>query len=321
MDIELSVIVPVFNGENVIMRAIDSILKAATPKTEVLVVNDGSTDSTADLLRSICDARVKVIEQDNMGQGFARNTALGAARGEYVAFVDADDTLHPDIFSNMLQRARETGADMVQCNITDIYPDGHTAVQLVTEDKTVTVADRGRYTDEYFSTCRHSYEVCNKLIKRDVICKNNISFCDTRTYFSEDLLFNLKLIEHIISISFISEPYYNYYQHEDSHFHSNAEKRLAGVYKLFQDYITTADADMAQAASYTAAMVILYSLGSCALSGTATAILCDKFFKKCLRTALTRRCSIKHRLFLTAVRVLPRRAKADLSRRYSGRWT
>ncbi len=318
MDIAVSVIVPVFNGEATIERCIKSISEQSLRNIEIIVVDDGSADSTNSIIRSIGDERIHIITQGNMGQGFARNAGIEAASGEYIAFVDADDTIEKDMLLVMSERAKETGADIVQCNICDIFPDGRKVIQLEAVDGTVEITDTGRYTDKYFACCRHSYEVCNKLIKREVLESSGICFCDTRKYFSEDLLFNMYLIENLKKISFIGKAYYNYYQNDSSHFHSDYKMRLEGIYKLFYDYISNADKKTAKAVSYTASMVLLYNIGFCADS--ADEILCGQFFKKCVTNAVLRNIDIKHRIFLAAVRILPLSVKKLLAKAYSRRW-
>lgn len=318
MDIAVSVIVPVFNGETTIERCIKSISEQSIENIEIIIVDDGSFDRTNSIIRSMDDKRIHIITQENKGQGIARNAGLEAASGEYISFVDADDTVEKDMLLVMLSRARETGADMVQCNMRDIFPDGRKVIQLEAIDRTVEVNDTGRYMDKYFARCRHSYEVCNKLIKRTVIESNGIRFCDTRKYFSEDLLFNMCLIENLKKISFIGEPYYNYYQNINSHFHSDYQIRLEGIYKLFYDYISQADKQTARNISYTASMVLLYNIGFCADS--ADEILRGQFFKQCLTNTVLRNIDVKHRIFLAAVRVLPLRAKKLLAKTYSRRW-
>lgn len=318
MDIAVSVIVPVFNGEATIERCIKSISEQSLENIEIIIVDDGSTDNTPSVIRSICDTRIRIITQENAGQGVARNAGIMAARGRYIAFVDADDTIEKDMLNVMLSRAEETGSDMVQCNIRDIFPDGGNTIQLEGFDRTVEITDTGRYTDRYFARCRHSYEVCNKLIKHELIMDNSIRFGDTRKYFSEDLLFNLYIIEKLKKISFVSEAYYNYYQHDDSHFHSDAQARVDGIYRLFYDYISQADKETGRAVSYTASMVMLYNIGFC--TDTADEILLGEFFKKCVTNAVLRNIYIKHRIFLAAVRILPLKAKKSLAKRYSRRW-
>lgn len=321
MKISVSVIVPVFNRETEIGRCIESIRNQTLRNIEIIVVDDGSTDNTPAVLREINDKRVRVISQENTGQGIARNRGIAAASGQYIAFVDSDDTIEPHMLEVMYSKAEEEHADAVQCGITDIYPDGGRVVQLSYHDETVDITDKALYTEKYFSPSHHSYEVCNKLIRAEIL--KNVQFRDTKKYFSEDLFFNMELIEHIKRICFISQPYYNYHKHDDSHFHSDAEKRLTSIFDLFNDYFKSADSEMSQAMSHTAAMVILYNLGFCTKEyrSSAERIMESTELRGCIKNTLKQgSCGIKHRIFLSAMLILPLKFRLLLAKYYSGRW-
>lgn len=322
MGAAVSVIVPVFNGEDTIERCIDSICRQTLRDIEIIVVNDGSDDKTAAVLPCIGDDRITVINQPNRGQGMARNAGVARACGEYIAFVDADDTIDADMLEVMYSAAKRSGADVVQCNITDIYPDGSKKVQLRYNDMCVDAENKGAYTDRYFSVCVHSYEVCNKLIKRDIFDDGKIMFRDTKKYFSEDLMFNMELIPLMSRICFISKPYYNYYQNSRSHFHSDFKKRLESICVLFEDYFAEASEEMRSAMSYTAAMVTLYNLGFCVdtCPDAAEKVLNGGMLRKVIKNALGRRCSFKHRLLLSAVLLSPPRLGGYIAKKYSERW-
>ena len=116
--IEISVIVPIYRVEAFLPACIDSILKQTFRNIEVILVDDGSDDGCP----AICDAaaekdvRVQVIHQENQGLSAARNTGIDAAKGEYIAFVDSDDTIEPTMLESMLERIRQDGSEMALCN-------------------------------------------------------------------------------------------------------------------------------------------------------------------------------------------------------------
>ena len=118
-----SVILPMFNAASTAERAIRSILAQTDPDLELIAVDDGSTDGTASILKAVHDARLRVFSHaGNRGISAARNTGLGAALGEFVAFLDSDDAWEPDFLLRM--HAARGDADAVICGRTVVLPDG-----------------------------------------------------------------------------------------------------------------------------------------------------------------------------------------------------
>ena len=111
----VSVIIPAFNAQQFIAAAIQSVIHQTLQHFEVIIVNDGSTDSTASIVASFCenDPRIRLITQPNGKLSKARNTGLDAASGEFVAFLDADDIWQPTKLEKQLQIWRQTKADVV----------------------------------------------------------------------------------------------------------------------------------------------------------------------------------------------------------------
>ena len=104
MGAKVSVIVPVFNCEKYVEKCLSSILDQTYPNLEVLVNDDGSTDSSYSICCSIAqqDSRVNVFHQDNSGQSVARNAMFGKVSGDYVMFVDSDDLIAPGMISRRI---------------------------------------------------------------------------------------------------------------------------------------------------------------------------------------------------------------------------
>ena len=121
----MSVVVPVFNGERTVHRAVESILRQRGVDLEVLVVDDGSTDGTLREVRGVSDPRVRAIPMDvNAGACVARNAGLRDAVGEWVTFADSDDWMERERLSELLQVAADAYADVVA---DDLYWTPHTA--------------------------------------------------------------------------------------------------------------------------------------------------------------------------------------------------
>jgi heptose III glucuronosyltransferase len=122
----LSIIVPCHNAAGYLATCLNSVLAQTMRDFEIIVVDDGSTDDTAQLLRiyAFMHACIRVITQRNGGVSQARNAGLEAARGEYVAFVDADDVVHPAMYEQLLQRSRDGQLDVTVCNAWSVGMDG-----------------------------------------------------------------------------------------------------------------------------------------------------------------------------------------------------
>ena len=113
----ISVIIPTFNREKTILRAIDSVLSQTYKDIELIIVDDGSTDNTKDIVESIDDIRIKYIFQKNSGAAEARNTGIKNAQGKYIAFQDSDDYWYPDKLEKQLAYLEDNEADIVFCKL------------------------------------------------------------------------------------------------------------------------------------------------------------------------------------------------------------
>ncbi|TCJ15265.1 glycosyltransferase family 2 protein [Rubrobacter taiwanensis] len=119
MSPRVSVIIPAYNTERYVVRAVESALGQTERDLEVIVVDDASTDRTAEMVRAIRDERVRLLScRRNLGPGGARNRGLEAAAGEWVALLDSDDWYAPDRLERLIQHAEASGADLVS---DDVY--------------------------------------------------------------------------------------------------------------------------------------------------------------------------------------------------------
>ena len=122
----ISIIVPVYKAERFLNECIDSILAQTFPDFELILVDDGSPDTCP----ALCDAaaakdkRIRVIHKKNGGQSTARNAGLDAARGEWIAFVDSDDTITPDYCAKLYAAVQQTGAQIAACNYRQVDESG-----------------------------------------------------------------------------------------------------------------------------------------------------------------------------------------------------
>lgn len=125
MDKTISVIIPVYNVAAYLPQCMESLLCQSYRALEILLIDDGSTDSSG----ALCDAyaakdrRIRVIHKENGGAASAKNTGLRYATGEYLSFVDSDDYLEPDAYAFLVEQLEEHDADVIQSGYRDVFPD------------------------------------------------------------------------------------------------------------------------------------------------------------------------------------------------------
>lgn len=115
---KVNIIVPVYNVEKYLVRCMESLLNQTLKEIEIILVDDGSPDNCPQMCDEYArrDSRVKVIHKSNAGLGYARNSGLDVAVGEYIAFVDSDDYVDTSMYATLWNEARASNADVVFCN-------------------------------------------------------------------------------------------------------------------------------------------------------------------------------------------------------------
>lgn len=127
MDNLISVIVPAYNVAPWIAKCLESILAQTYKNIEIIVIDDGSTDETPQIIDYYAkkDLRIKAIHQKNSGLVAVRNKGISLAMGEFIAFVDGDDTIESDMYARLLHNAIKYQADISHCGVSFCFPDGH----------------------------------------------------------------------------------------------------------------------------------------------------------------------------------------------------
>jgi glycosyltransferase involved in cell wall biosynthesis len=311
----ITVIIPTYNNEATIKRCIDSVLNQTQQGIEIIVVNDASTDKTREILEEMSKEQtsIKVINlAENLGQGIARNIGLANARGQYIGFVDADDTISGGMYKSMLKKAMENNADIVQCNIANIFPDGRYVFQLPQFDRVVHIKNRKAYFSDYLFRPRHSFECCNKLIKKSFLLYHGIKFESNDKVFSEDLLFNLDMAAKLNTIVFISEPYYNYYQYKDSHSKKASFEKIEKLCALF-DTFCKREKKLRFECAKIAVLVIMINLShilrECEGINKAKEILRRRDMKKYLAMSFLKSRKLRHKVLMLMLLVMPVKIK------------
>ena len=121
----VSVIIPAYNIEDYIGRCLDSVLSQTYKNLEIIIVDDGSSDRTGEILDDYKkkDQRIRVIHKENGGVSSARNTGIEAAKGDYIGFIDGDDLAEPELFKTLMKLLNEENADIAHCGYQMVFPD------------------------------------------------------------------------------------------------------------------------------------------------------------------------------------------------------
>lgn len=119
----LSVIIPCYNSEKYIEKCLDSIISQTYNNLEIIVINDGSVDNSAEVCENIAhkDNRISIIYQQNQGVSLTRQNGIKIAKGEYITFVDSDDWIHPRMYEIMMNGILKEKADIAQCGVCNVY--------------------------------------------------------------------------------------------------------------------------------------------------------------------------------------------------------
>lgn len=219
---KISVILPVYNTEQYLPACLDSILSQPMRDLEILAVDNGCTDGCGSILADYAarDSRVRVIERIHGEAGEARNSALAAAQGEYLAFCDSDDTLPADAYSAILEHARRTGCDVAVANYFSVSDSGaRTPVRLSSHQKK-------RWFQVFFSApC-----VWNKLIRRAFLREQNLRF--PSLVMGEDVVFLAQLLRENPKISCVDSFVYEYWHHTQAHKPSMTHRYTLAFFRL-----------------------------------------------------------------------------------------
>ncbi len=210
----VTVIVPVHNTEKYIQKCMESLLCQTHSNIEIILVEDGSTDSSYALCSEYAakDARVTCIHLENGGVSAARNYALDMAKGQYVMFVDSDDYVEPDYVQTLLEAMCLSKAELAVCNYWWTYSDRE-EVQMK-DYKSGRYPVKEYYRDVLGRSMFHGF-LWNRIFKRDIIEENNIRM-DTKVAVAEDLKFVCEYAQFIDEYVYVDRALYHYLQRQGS---------------------------------------------------------------------------------------------------------
>lgn len=221
---KLSIIVPVYNVLPYIRPCLDSLVGQTMEDYEIILIDDGSTDGTAQVLAEYATRypeKIVLKRVENGGQGRARNIAIDMAQGDYLGFIDSDDWIDATMYEKLWKRAEETGADVVVCDWLKKYSDGREQILSA------------KVQDHWISAAGSA---CNKIFRRSLVG-------DTRFpvgLWYEDFYFSAILLLKAKGIEYLGEPLYFYRQSQSSTMRNNNSAKnldMLTILDMLEEYM------------------------------------------------------------------------------------
>lgn len=215
----VTIVIPVYNVEKYLDTCVKSVINQTYKNLEVILVNDGSTDSSLDICKHYSyDNRILIIDKKNEGLSSARQIGIDKAHGKYICMVDSDDYIEKDFVEKMHSKISSDGSDTCVC-ATRYYAENYNRIYMVSDQvkskSKITVQD---IETKYF-TLLGNYAMSdswNKIYEINFIRNSGVRFSLEREYNGTDLLFNHRLLLYLPQISVLNEPVYNHQILENS---------------------------------------------------------------------------------------------------------
>lgn len=218
----LSLVVAVYNGEKFLDAFFDSIKNQHLDSLEMILVNDGSTDGSAEILNRYASefSNYQIIDQANQGVSAARNTGLAAATGQYLAFPDIDDVIHPGMYPRLLEIATQNQLDVATCNGTYVYDDGRPSKKIFPSDKLAStgVLEGPVWLQRALASRKFLHVTWLNIYRHAFIKEQGFSFEHGLRH--QDIPWTTEVLLTAKRVQYIDETYYDYLIHSASVSHT-----------------------------------------------------------------------------------------------------
>ena len=220
----ISVIIPIFNGEKHIMNCYNSLLSQTLKDWEAIFIDDGSTDQSYDILKSIDDSRIKIIHKSNEGVAVARERGIQASTKEYLTFLDIDDTLENNALKTFIEALDIEGVDVVIGGI-NIVSEKKTFIKSIRYNPIIV---NGSRAVDYMCRGDFRWQLCGKAYRtqlfNDVVTPRGMRS-------AEDMAVCIQAVAEAKKVAVLRECLYNYIQVTTSVTHSKALETLYDTLK------------------------------------------------------------------------------------------
>lgn len=209
---KVSIIIPIYNSAEYLKACMDSIVKQTLKDIEIICINDGSTDNSEKIIQQYAkkDKRIIYIKQENQGLSITRNNGIKLATGDYIGFVDSDDTVSLNFFEELYNLAHATNADVAYCSLATVR-NNETKIVYDVQDVDVFYCTEEKYE---VANIPYNCHVVNKLYKRKFLLKTGILF--EPKVFYEDMEFTHKVLHNSNKLVTVPNSVYYYYERSTS---------------------------------------------------------------------------------------------------------
>ena len=234
---KLSIIIPVYNVEQYLHSCVQSVITQTYQDLQVILVNDGSTDSSGVLCDQLAqqDSRIQVVHKTNGGLSDARNAGLRVATGEYVAFLDSDDVyLFNDGLKQLMALAHAEQPDVLLFQAVDVYPN-HQSARKAYDEAWIAAHSGMEVFCQLVRTQSFNMSACFQIIRRELLDQHQIYF--EKGLLSEDVDWSLRLWKYVQRVRAINLPMYGYQHREGSISTTYTIRNLRSYKHIFTKFV------------------------------------------------------------------------------------
>lgn len=230
----LSVIIPVYNVEKYLKRCVDSVLNQKYRNLQIILVDDGSTDSSGKICDEflIKDDRINVIHKDNGGLSSARNIGLDNAKGELITFLDSDDYVDASMYNELIEILEKNSCDIAACAVQEV--DEEYKIQTrKTFDNSLSFLTREEVIEDLYKQEKVRFEVWNKVYTKEVL--EDVRFIKGQIY--EDVNFDRLVFQKIKKYAFLNKPLHFYLTKRPGNTNSRFSEKKLNIFHELDKFI------------------------------------------------------------------------------------
>lgn len=232
-NIKISIIVPVYNVKPYLNKCMDTLVNQTLNEIEIIVVNDGSTDGSIDIIKKYKEKypnKIVVIDKENEGVGEARNSGIKIAKGEYLGFVDSDDYIETNMFEVLYKNAKDKNSDIAICQFKNVDENYN-----LLETENIYLKPNIKTSENLDQLIKINPAPWNKIYKKELFIKNDVYFTK---YWFEDLEAITKVLLSSERISFVDQKLYCYlYRRSTSSSNIIKKDKIYDIFNIFDSII------------------------------------------------------------------------------------